>query len=386
MGDLVNRLDIIRKDVNLQGKGLEIGPSFSPICPKAAGFDIEVLDVADQSGLIAKYKDDKNVGSRINNIELVDYVWKGGTYVQLIGSAECYDYIIASHVIEHQVDLLAWLQDLEALLKDDGIITLAVPDSRFEFDFFRQPTHIGEVLDTHEHPGIVHSYGRYVESLLHSEMFMETTSFPLAYRTATARLSRQNEAGFRSALNSWSETEFRDIHSWVFTPASFALLCYELQILGLVHLSISSLTVLDVPCAEFYVQLRKSKDASTRLDGDKLLALQLALKEEQCRREEKGRQVLEVPTQGRVFIYGAGRVGGLCQTMLADKGIKAEAFLVTDLAPGMQREYCNLPVLGIEEVSIEDEDLIVIGVRGCAAMDIRQGLIDRGLKNYTFLV
>ena len=374
----MNRLELIRRGLDLQGKGLEIGPSFSPICPKAEGFDIEIIDVEDRAGLISKYACDKNVGARLNNIEEVDFVWSGGSYVQLIGDAERYDYIIGSHVIEHQVDLLAWLQDLEALLREGGKVALAIPDSRFEFDFFRQPTHIGEVLDTHESPKRVHSYGRYVESMLHTESFLVSTSFPMSYRIAVSRLSRLDQGKFRDILNSWSDAKFMDIHSWVFTPASFALLWYELQLLGLINLSIESLTVLDVPCAEFYVHLRKDTDVSpTCIDGDKLLDLQLALREEHYMREVQGRRDWRFSHNGRIFIYGAGRVGELCQAILADMNVQAPAYIVSKLSENMRQKHCGLPVVEFKDVQLLDEDTVIIAARGCAAMEIRQILLDR---------
>ena len=73
----MNRLELIRRGLDLQGKGLEIGPSFSPICSKAEGFDIEIIDVEDRAGLISKYACEKNVGTRLNSIEGVDFVWRG---------------------------------------------------------------------------------------------------------------------------------------------------------------------------------------------------------------------------------------------------------------------------------------------------------------------
>ena len=38
------RADILTARCNLRGKGLEIGPSYDPICPKRDGYDIEIID------------------------------------------------------------------------------------------------------------------------------------------------------------------------------------------------------------------------------------------------------------------------------------------------------------------------------------------------------
>ena len=76
-------------------------------------------------GSFAKY-----IGSGVNvaNIEEVDFVWRGEPLSQLIGRKGCYDWIIASHVIEHSPDLISFLGQCEMLLKDDGVLSLIVPD------------------------------------------------------------------------------------------------------------------------------------------------------------------------------------------------------------------------------------------------------------------
>ena len=56
------------------GPGLEIGPSHSPLAPKAAGFNVEILDHAPAQDLRVKYR---NAGVDIDHIEEVDFVWRG---------------------------------------------------------------------------------------------------------------------------------------------------------------------------------------------------------------------------------------------------------------------------------------------------------------------
>jgi hypothetical protein len=43
-GLIMGRADQLRSMFSPVGKGLEIGPSHNPLMPKAAGFDVEVLD------------------------------------------------------------------------------------------------------------------------------------------------------------------------------------------------------------------------------------------------------------------------------------------------------------------------------------------------------
>ena len=69
--------------VDRNGIGLEIGPSFNPIAPKKAGFNVEVLDHATKEELVEKYK--SHNGVNVENIEQVDFVWQGEPLDEIIG-------------------------------------------------------------------------------------------------------------------------------------------------------------------------------------------------------------------------------------------------------------------------------------------------------------
>ena len=60
-----------------------------------------------------------------------------------------FDYVVASHVVEHIPDLIVWLQDLAQITKPDGRVFLVVPDKRYIFDIARPLTSLGEVIDNH---------------------------------------------------------------------------------------------------------------------------------------------------------------------------------------------------------------------------------------------
>ena len=148
----MGRFEHVTAVCNLQGKGLEIGPSYSPVCPKRAGFNCEILDHLDREGLRAKYKDNPYVNQYLDNIEEVDYIWNGEDYSQLIGKAGYYDYIIGCHMIEHTTDLISFLEQCSILLKDDGVLSLAVPHKYYEFDCYRECTGLARVLEVYPPP------------------------------------------------------------------------------------------------------------------------------------------------------------------------------------------------------------------------------------------
>src|SRR3954453_7805199 len=98
---------------NPAGKGLEIGPSHNPLMRKADGFDVEVLVYLDAEGLRRKYS---GAGLDVSAVEAVDFVSDGRPMTEVIGDRHRYDWIVASHVIEHVPDLVSFLVDCEALL------------------------------------------------------------------------------------------------------------------------------------------------------------------------------------------------------------------------------------------------------------------------------
>ena len=141
-----NRQEKLLHDVRKDGIGLEIGPSFRPAAAKRDGFRVQVIDHMSREQLVEKYKDNP---VDVAKIEEVDFVWKGEPYAELTGKTKFYDWIIASHVIEHTPDLIGFLKECDSVLKDGGILSLAVPDKRFCFDHFRALTGISKVIDAH---------------------------------------------------------------------------------------------------------------------------------------------------------------------------------------------------------------------------------------------
>ena len=219
-----------------KGLGLEIGPSHAPIASKKKGFNVQTIDHLDASGLRMKYQNDPNVN--IDNIEEVDFVWNGEPYSELIGKSECYDWIIASHLIEHVPDFLFFLKQCETMLKPSGFLSLAIPDRRYCFDYFNTITMTGHVLDawhgksTRPTPGQV--FDGFANQSSNNEAF--------AWGPGQGGATRQGEGKFADAKNRYlralASNDYIDTHCWRFTPASFRLLISDLQALELLSLGI----------------------------------------------------------------------------------------------------------------------------------------------------
>ena len=126
-------------------RGIEIGALASPLL-RPPGADIRFVDHADQQTLREKYQNDPNVD--LDSIVAVDAVWGERTLAECFPS-DLFDYVVASHVIEHVPDVIGWLAEVSAVLRPGGRLILAIPDRRYSFDFRRRETSLSELVDNH---------------------------------------------------------------------------------------------------------------------------------------------------------------------------------------------------------------------------------------------
>jgi predicted SAM-dependent methyltransferase len=253
--------------VDRQGVGLEIGPSHNPVAPKKAGFDVEILDHASAAELREKFR---GHGVNIENIEEVDYVWRGEPLDQLIGKTGAYDYIIASHVIEHTPDLVSFLVQCEKLLTPAGVLSLAIPDKRYCFDYFRWPSSTGDVLQANLERRIRHAPGVVFDHV--------SSAAKLGGAIAWAKESAGDLTFLHSvdeAIAAWHQSKdsdvYIDVHHWRFTPSSFRLILSDLAALGLTGL-VEKCEFATTGC-EFYVTLGKGKSGRAKCDRMQLVKL-----------------------------------------------------------------------------------------------------------------
>ncbi len=249
----MNRNELVFSFFDQSGAGLEISPSYNPIVPKSSGRNIEILDHATAEELRHKYKDDPHVD--ISKIEDVDYVSGGGSIREVIGKTKHYDYILASHLVEHLPDLVGFLQDCEALLKDDGVLVLAVPDKRFCFDVFQHLTSTGDLLQSHLEKRARHSPGKLFDFIGYRAIRGSSIAWDLANRDPLAYefTLEQAQSWFHTAQSS---AEYIDIHAWRFTPSSFRLILRDLHQIGV--LSLQEDKFHDTIAFEFFLSLRRT--------------------------------------------------------------------------------------------------------------------------------
>jgi SAM-dependent methyltransferase len=237
-------------------KILEIGPSYSPIAPRSVGWDSRSLDHATQSELREKYRGQQN----IDRIEPVDYVWRGGPLESAVPKDEhaTFDVVIASHVLEHMPDPLGFFQSVAILLKPEGLLSIALPDKRRCFDFFRPLTTTANYLAAHAERRTRHSAAILFEYSAYSVSESDFITwdarlvgdFNLFHSVASAYKYMQ------VAQRPDESQPYEDCHATTYTPSSFALIVLELGAIQLMPFRIER----SYPTAgcEFFITLRRS--------------------------------------------------------------------------------------------------------------------------------
>lgn len=229
----MKRTDKILSRIARAGQGMEIGPSYNPIAPKSEGFTVDVIDHMSKPSLLEKYRGLGVPDDRLALIEDVDYVWQGEDYRTLTGKTQYYDWIVASHVVEHMPDLIAFLQQCDAVMKSTGVLSLVVPDMRYCFDHFRPLASLSNVIDKHVNTEQRHSPGTAAEFYLNA-----------VSRGDNILWSKKSMDGFKlthgldDALRAMEQAlqggVYEDYHSWCFVPHSFRLMIQDLHDLGLI--------------------------------------------------------------------------------------------------------------------------------------------------------
>ncbi|HYZ21531.1 MAG TPA: methyltransferase domain-containing protein [Rhodopila sp.] len=252
----VDRPKALLRGIGRSSRLLELGASISPMAPRSAGWNVTIVDHASQEELIEKYRNDPN--ANVANIEKVDFVWSGGPLHGAIPQElhGTYDVLIASHVIEHIPDLIAFFESARKLLHPEhGVLALAVPDKRWCFDALRPVSTTGQMLEAHLLRRQRHSAATHFDSSAYivfdgnrpgwGREPLPNLYFPDTLEDALAK--------FRH----WSpdpNAPYVDCHAWYFTPASFRLNVLELGVIGNCDWHIDWLE--PRPATEFLTHLR----------------------------------------------------------------------------------------------------------------------------------
>jgi glycosyltransferase involved in cell wall biosynthesis/SAM-dependent methyltransferase len=292
---IMSRAEILLAPLDRSARIIEIGPSYSPIAPKAEGWNTSTLDHTTRASLIEKYRG--HPGVDIERIEEVDFIWTNGSVTDAVSSDlhGTFDAFIASHVIEHTPDLIGFLDAASTLLAPRGIVILAVPDKRYCFDYFRPLTTTGEVLYAHSTGRTRHTRRIVFDQMAYVVKNGESGSWGQTPIQEIQFYHALEEAGDAfSTTRENPDSPYVDMHAWQFTPASFELLLLELARLGETDWQVERIT--PATGCEFYVWLRR---------GGKAVAAALTQAEVDTRRLALLKQAL-LQTREQIDLLVAG--------------------------------------------------------------------------------
>ena len=244
---------------------LEIGPAQNPVAAKRDGWKTSVIDYASRDELLKLLKQHYMYADMPNleRTEEVDYIWKGGQLDEAIpknlhGS---FDACVSSHNLEHIPDFVSFFKAMSKLLKTSGLISIALPDKRHCFDWFRPLSTTGQIIEAYLQGRQKHTLANILDTSLYHCYTTDISGFgqhPLQ-KLHLSNLIPLNEI-IPSAQEKLKDTYY-DAHGWIFTPASFSLIIYELGALNLIDFEIDKIS----PAAgnEFTAILKRRSERAT---------------------------------------------------------------------------------------------------------------------------
>lgn len=263
----MDRRTTILAGIDKNDLGIEIAPWFAPLAAKRDGYNVKIIDIYDQPTLIGRAQKDPAIPPETYDlIEEVDFVGSATELCDLV-PAELhgqFDYIISSHNFEHLPNPIKFLQGCQTMLKPGGTISMAVPDGRACFDYFRPHTTIGDWLQAY---------------LTDQQKPSAKQVFDLAAARAVARFDSNDSGVFwagidpemvktvgniDAALNAWqsgaNSEVYQDTHCTVMWPASLELLLVECRMLGLISLEVDRIS--GPAGCEFFARLRNAPQSA----------------------------------------------------------------------------------------------------------------------------
>ena len=277
MSDVVTAVTIRRQAFSglfdlSQGHGLEIGPLAAPLVTAELG-DVSYLDLDSREALAAQYADEPSVDC--DAIPGIDYWLKSDDGIQPLSAAVAvgapFDWVVASHVVEHVPDLIGWFREVGEILVDGGSVLLVVPDRRFCFDIHRPPTTVGQVLQAHEDGDRVPSVRAVYDH--HRSCVVVQAHEAWAGQVPGTDQRMYSLEKVQDAVRSARNGEYVDSHVWTFTPRSFVAALEDLGLLVQLDFTIEVILPTGRDQLEFYVSLTRiprdtAPDAAAQLRAD----------------------------------------------------------------------------------------------------------------------
>jgi SAM-dependent methyltransferase len=277
----MERRDILLTGIKKDMLGVEIGPWHNPLVPKSDGYRSLSLDVFDTEALrriAAKTPSvSKDSLARIEDVDLVGSASDLGSIIETKGLTGQLDYIVSSHNFEHLPDPIRFLQGAERALKPGGILSMALPDKRGCFDYFRPHSTTADFIAAY-HEGRKRPSNAQILAMqtlfsrrVVNEQEVETWNFTEGPDDICPMVDVQVAYDRFLASERSDASDYVDVHCWAFTPASFEVIARDIHQLGIIKVGVEQIQGPNV--FEFYVRminglpkLERSKYYTSRLE------------------------------------------------------------------------------------------------------------------------
>jgi predicted SAM-dependent methyltransferase len=237
---------------NFDMRILEIGPLNYPVVKKSEYPNVIYCDIRSTEQVKAfysgnNYLETTGITVDLNSIVDIDIVLDE-SYEKTFADKPKFDYIVASHVLEHVEDLISTLCDIATILKPDGQFIIYYPDKRYCFDHFREEVSFRDVYERHISQ-------RSVLSRLAFDFFNSAIkeNDPVKFWKAENMHDLLPTNDTQAALNlcqEFSSGRFMDdVHYWPFSDAGFIKFLYDATRAGIIKYS----------CKKFYPTLENTQ-------------------------------------------------------------------------------------------------------------------------------
>ena len=260
--NLFDRRSELLRDISKDMSGLEIGPFCLPLVPKREGYNVLTLDVFTAEQLRETARANPELAQWADNIETVDLLGPAQDVADIVrrelGDRK-FDYIISSHNLEHIPDPIRFLQGCREVLRPDGIISLAIPDHRCCFDYYRPASTAADWIEAFlSHADRPTPKQVFLSNYMRAELRTPNGgigSFCIDTDPASVHPVPVNvSALFERWKAPAKDQRYVDAHCWAMTPATFELLALDLAKIGLFPFQVDR--IIGPNGNEFYVRLR----------------------------------------------------------------------------------------------------------------------------------
>lgn len=230
---------------------LEISPFTAPLVPGAKTCDVFSTDQLRKRAA--------ELGLNPNDVTNVDFVLS--IELGLRSIPRKFANVVSSHVVEHVPDLIGHFDEVSSLLNIGGRYFVLLPDYRFCFDHFIEPTNLTEIMAARLEKRTRHTATSFLE-----QRTLTTHNDSLRHWNGDfGTYSAGFDSRIQAAISEWNSlsADYLDLHAWQFDPQTFTELISACLVAFNIPLEIEAVYDTRFGSNEFWVVLNRVEDRRT---------------------------------------------------------------------------------------------------------------------------